>query len=161
MSSLLGMADYLARAGFNYVVERNDLNLHLSGAPAPAQVNQVLSETPGLQQVASFGPVIPRTQASSSSLSAYDSLTANRHLRSVVIYRVVPATSVVQTYPTSDPVVVSGTPGSLLPLVAAGTLDNRAAILAGDPYGGSAAAKAVSATWADTDGNQRRDRPTG
>ena len=156
-----GMADYLARAGFNYVVERNDLNLHLSGAPAPAQVHQVLSETPGLQQVASFGPVIPRTQASSSSLSAYDSLTANRNLRSVVIFRVVPATTVVQTYPTSDPVVVSGTPGSLLPLVAAGTLDNRAAILAGDPYGGSAAAKAVSATWADTDGNQRRDQAYG
>jgi arabinofuranan 3-O-arabinosyltransferase len=156
-----GMADYLARAGFNYVVERNDLNLRLSGAPPPAQVHQVLSETPGLQQVATFGPVISRTQASWSSLSAYDSLTANRNLRSVVIYRVVPATTVVRTYPTSDPVVVSGSPGSLLPLVAAGTLDHRAAILAGDPYGGSAAAKAVSATWADTDGNQRRDQAFG
>jgi arabinofuranan 3-O-arabinosyltransferase len=156
-----GMSAYLARAGFDYVVVRNDLNLAATGAPPPAQVHQVLSETPGLRQVASFGPVIPLKQAVTSHLPIYDSLTADRRLRSVVIYRVEPAAPVVRTYPASDPVIVSGSSSSLLPLVASGLLNNRAAILAGDPYGGSAAAKAPSATWADTDGNQRRDATFG
>jgi arabinofuranan 3-O-arabinosyltransferase len=156
-----GMAAYMARAGFDYVVVRNDLNLSATGAPPPAQVEQVLSETPGLQKVASFGPVIPPSQASPSRLSVYDSLTAHQYLRSVEIYKVVPAATVVRTYPASDPVVVSGSPSSLLPLIAAGTLNNKATVLAGDPHGGSAATKAVAATWADTDGNQRRDQAFG
>jgi arabinofuranan 3-O-arabinosyltransferase len=156
-----GMADYLARAGYDYVVVRNDLNLADINAPPPAQVQEVLSSTPGLRQVASFGPVISLQQAASSTLPVYDSLTAYRHLRSVLIYRVLPAAPVVRTYPASNPVVVSGSPSSLLPLVADGTLTDRAAVLAGDPHGGAAAAKAPGATWADTDGNQRREQAYG
>ena len=53
-SSPLAWPTILARAGFDYVVVRNDLNLRVTGAPPPAQVHQVLSETPGLQQVADF-----------------------------------------------------------------------------------------------------------
>jgi arabinofuranan 3-O-arabinosyltransferase len=53
--------------------------------------------------------------------------------------------------------VVGGSPSSLLSLLAAGVLQNHAAILAGDPDGGAAAAATTNATWADTDGNQRRD----
>ena len=156
-----GMADYLARAGYDYVVVRNDLNLADANAPPPAQVQEVLSATPGLRQVASFGPVISLQQAASSTLPVYDSLTAYRHLRSVLIYRVLPAAPVVRTYPASNPVVVSGSPSSLLPLVADGTLTDRAAVLAGDPHGGAAAAKAPGATWADTDSNQRREQAYG
>jgi arabinofuranan 3-O-arabinosyltransferase len=151
-----GMAAYLARNGFDYVVERNDLNLAATKAPDPAQVHQVLSETPGLQEVATFGPVIPIKQATTSRLSIYDTATATRHLHSIIIYKVVPTTTIVRTYPASDPVVVSGSPSSLLPLLASGILKNRAAVVAGDPHGGDPA-KASSATWADTDGNQRRD----
>jgi arabinofuranan 3-O-arabinosyltransferase len=156
-----GMGKYLARAGFDYVVVRNDLNLQATGAPPPAQVQQVLSETTGLRKVAAFGPVISSSQAAPGKLAVYDSATADQHLRSVEIYRVLPASPAVRTYPTRNPVVVSGSTGSLLPLVAAGVLKNRAAILAGDPHGGGAAAKASSATWADTDGNQRRDQSFG
>ena len=54
-----GMAEYLSRSGIDYVVERNDLDLTLTGAPPPASVHQVLSETPGLTEVASFGPYLP------------------------------------------------------------------------------------------------------
>jgi arabinofuranan 3-O-arabinosyltransferase len=156
-----GMAAYLARAGYDYVVVRNDLNLSATGAPPPAQVQQVLSETTGLRLVATFGPVISLSQAASGSLSVYDSVTADRHLRSVAIYKVLPSVPAVRTYATSNPVVVSGSTGNVLPLVAAGLLDNRASLLAGDPHGGAAATKAQAATWADTDGNQRRDQAFG
>ena len=156
-----GMAEYLARAGYDYVVARNDLNLGATGAPPPAQVQQVLSETTGLRLVASFGPVISLKQAANGSLSAYDSVTADRHLRSVQIYKVLTAVPAVRTYPTKNPVVLSGSTANILPLVAAGMLDNRATVLAGDRHGGAEAAKAPAATWADTDGNQRRDQAFG
>jgi arabinofuranan 3-O-arabinosyltransferase len=156
-----GMAAYLARAGFEYVVVRNDLNVAATGAPSPAQVRQVLAETSGLREVAGFGPDISLSQATDSRLSVYDSLTADRHLQEVQIYRVAPYHSIVRTYPDRDPVVLSGSSDSLLPLLASGLVTNRAAVLAGDPDGGAAAAQAPAATWAETDGNQRRDRSFG
>lgn len=151
-----GMAAFLARAGIDDVVVRNDLDLAATGAPPPAQVRQVLAETPGLRRVATFGPLISPRQASPGRLRVYDVANAT-HLHAVEIYRVLPATPVVRTYPASDPVVVSGSIASLPALLAGGVLDGRASVLAGDPLGGAAAARAVSATWADTDGNQRRD----
>ena len=68
-----GLAQYLSREGIKYVVERNDLNLTKSGAPPPAEVHQVLSETPGLTEVASFGPILPKRQVEYGSLPVYDS----------------------------------------------------------------------------------------
>ncbi len=56
----------------------------------------------------------------------------------------------------SDPVLVSGSASSLLGLLDAGILQGRAAILAGD-IGSQAATTAPGVSWADTDGNQRRD----
>ena len=151
-----GMAQYLARAGYDDVVIRNDLDLPATKAPAPAQVRQVLSQTSGLRLVASFGPVISQAQANPSGLPVYDSSSVTRGLRSVQIYRVEPPSPVVRTYPVSDPVLVSGSPTSLLVLLGEQALNRRAALLAGD-IGSSGAASAPGATWADTDGNQRRD----
>ena len=60
-----GMAQFLARSGYDDVVVRNDLDLAATKAPAPAQVRQVLSQTAGLKLVASFGPVISQTAGES------------------------------------------------------------------------------------------------
>ncbi len=150
------MADFLARAGFDYVVVRNDLDLATTGAPEPAQVRQVLAQTPGLRLVASFGPVISKKQANPSGMPVYDDPSMTKGLRSVQIYRVVPPAPLVRTYPASDPVLVSGSASSLLGLLNAGILQGRAAILAGD-IGSRVAATAPGVSWADTDGNQRRD----
>ena len=150
-----GLAQYLAREGIGYVVERNDLNLHATGAPPPAQVHQVLTETPGLRQVASFGSILPAHQVSLSALSVYDS-PSDLKLRPVEIFKVEPSASIVRTYPVADPVVVSGDAGSLLPLAGAGALVGRATALSGDPLARGVATK-KQATWAITDGNQRRD----
>jgi arabinofuranan 3-O-arabinosyltransferase len=150
------MADFLAREGFDYVVVRNDLDLAATGAPAPAQVRQVLAQTPGLRLVASFGPVISTKQSNPSGMSVYDDPLYPMGLRAVQIYRVVPPAPQVRTYPVSDPVLVSGSASSLLGLLDAGVLEGRAAILAGD-IGSQAAKTAPGVSWADTDGNQRRD----
>lgn len=151
-----GMAQFLARSGYDDVVVRNDLDLGATKAPAPAQVRQVLAQTSGLKLVASFGPVISQAQANPSGLPVYDDPLLTRELRSVQIYQVEPPSPEVRTYPVSDPVIVSGSPSSLQLLLQEQILDGRAALLAGD-IGSGAAVAATHATWADTDGNQRRD----
>ena len=150
-----GFAQFLAREGIRYVVERNDLNLSTTGAPPPAQVHQVLADTPGLTEVASFGPIIPKLRAQVGTLPVYDSPRDSR-LRSVEIFRVSSSGSAVRTYPVANPVVVSGDAASLLPLEGADVLQGRAAFLAGDPLA-HGAVDARQATWAISDGNQRRD----
>jgi arabinofuranan 3-O-arabinosyltransferase len=149
-----GLAKYLSQEGIEYVVERNDLNLKLTGAPPPAQVHQVLSETPGLSEVASFGERLPANQVAFGILPVYDS-PSDLDLPAVQIFRVDPPSSVAQTYPVADPLVISGDPGSLLTLDDAGLLPGRAPALAGDPLA-RGAASASQATWVITDGNQRR-----
>ena len=148
-----GLAEYLSREGINYVVERNDLNLSATGAPLPAQVHQVLSETPGLTEVASFGPYLPLTQVEYGSLPVYNS-NSYLQLRPVEIFRVDSTASAVQTFPAVDPVVISGDVGSIVPLSGAGVLTDRASVLSGDQDARGVAA-APGATWAITDGNQR------
>ncbi len=149
-----GLASYLSRSGVDYVVERNDLNLRATGALPPAQVHQVLSESPGLVRVAAFGSYLPRSQIAQGILPVYDAPSYTR-LRPVEIYRVEPKASEVQTFPASSPLVVSGSAGSLLPLAGTRVLDGHAAVLGNDLHSATAASKA-NATWVITDGNQRR-----
>jgi arabinofuranan 3-O-arabinosyltransferase len=150
-----GLAQYLSRSGIDFVVERNDLNLRATGAPPPAQVHQVLSETPGLVEVAAFGPYLSKAQVAQGDLPVYDSSSYLR-LRPVEIYEVEPRVSEVRTFSGSNPLVVSGSSGSLLPLADTGVLNGRAAVLADDSHAGDAASR-VDATWVITDGNQRRE----
>jgi arabinofuranan 3-O-arabinosyltransferase len=149
-----GFAPYLSRSGIDYVVERNDLNLHLTGVPPPAQIHQVLSETPGLVQVAAFGPYLPRSQVTQGILPVYSS-PRSVHLRSVEIYQVEPSGSEVHAYSAANPLVVSGSAQSLLSLAGTGLPVGRATVLSRDPRAASAQSK-PEATWTITDGNQRR-----
>ena len=153
-NSPAGLAEYLSREGIDYVVERNDLDLNASGAPPPAQVHQVLAETPGLTEVASFGPFLPASQVAFGRLPVYDSPTYLR-LRAVNVYRVDASNSAVQSFPASDPVVISGDVGGIVSLASAGALNDRVSVLSGDTAS-PGVSKAAQATWAITDGNQRR-----
>ncbi len=152
-----GLAGYLAAQGIKYVVEQNDLNLAVTGgASSPAQVHQVLAETPGLTEVASFGPYLSLRSVQYGSLPVYDS-GSYLHLRPVEIFRVDPYKSLVQTYAADDPVVMSGDPGSLLSVLASGVADGRATVLSGDPAAATtSSSSSPAATWALTDGNQRQ-----
>lgn len=154
-TSTPGLSQYLSRAGIRYVVERNDLNLSASAAPPPALVHQVLSETKGLTEVASFGPTLPATQVGYGSLPVYNS-PEDLQLRPIEIFRVNPPTPIVQSYPVADPLIVSGDLSSLLSLSGAGVLAGHAAVLSGDALA-RGVSRASNAIWAITDGNQRRD----
>ena len=154
-----GFAQFLSREGIDYVVARNDLNLGATGAPPPAQVHEVLSETTGLHEVASFGPFLSTEQASANDLPVFGSVTEDR-LRPVEIFQVLHPTSGLHTYPAADPLVVSGDAGSLLPTATGNLLAGRAAVLAGDPLAEGVSSKPL-ATWIITDGNQRRDQLLG
>ncbi|MDX6359137.1 MAG: arabinofuranan 3-O-arabinosyltransferase, partial [Nocardioidaceae bacterium] len=52
------LASYLAANGVGTLVVRNDLDRVLTGAPDPAYVSAVLSATPGITLVKSFGPPV-------------------------------------------------------------------------------------------------------
>ena len=149
-----GLARYLSRSGIDYVVERNTLDSANTGAPPAAQVHQVLANTPGLRRVAAFGPYVPNHSTHIGILPVFETGAAPR-LRAVEIYMVRPKAQEVRTSPAATPVVVSGSPSSLVALSGTSALDGRAAILAKD---GSAtrAAALPTARWALTDGNQRR-----
>lgn len=153
-NSPAGLAQYLSREGIDYVIERNDLNLVATGAPPPAQVHQVLAESPGLTEVASFGPLLPGNQIAFGRLPVYDSPSYLK-LRAVNIYRVDATSSAVQRFPASNPVVISGDVGSIVPLAGQGVLKDRVSVLSGD-RASRGVAKTTNTTWAITDGNQNR-----
>lgn len=54
----VGLSAYLRRAGIAYLVVRNDLDWASTGAPRPLQVRAALASSPGMDVVASFGPLI-------------------------------------------------------------------------------------------------------
>ncbi len=149
-----GMAQYLAREGIQYVIERNDLDLKTSGAPPPALVHQVLHETPGLQEVASFGPYLPASQVAQGNLPVYDD-PSSTHLRPVEIYRVDPSPGEVQTYPEADPVVLDGSDTTAMPLAETDAATSRAIVFAKDIPAANDHPSAGT-TWVLSDGNQRR-----
>ena len=149
-----GLAGYLSRSGIDYLVERNNLDRQVTSAPQPAQVHQVLSQTPGLVRVASFGPYVPRASTENGTLPVYDTGRPAR-MRALEIYMVVPKAKELRTFPASSPVIVSGSPSSLVALGAAGALNGRAVILAKDAASRQASQRPNS-SWALTDGNQRR-----
>lgn len=149
-----GLAAYLSRSGIDYLVERNNLDLPSTSAPPAAQVHQVLANTPGLRRVAAFGPFVSSHTTHVGVLPVFEFGNAPR-LRAVEIYKVESRVQLVRTYSASTPVVVSGSPSSLLALSGTSALDGRAVILAKDDSAKRATAQ-QKARWALTDGNQRR-----
>jgi len=60
----------LARAGIKYVVLRNDLNTFASASTPTVLVRATLTETPGFQEVAHFGPEVGGSTSDSNLLDA-------------------------------------------------------------------------------------------
>lgn len=145
----VGLAAFLARAGVRYLVVRNDLNWQAAGAPNPAQVRATLSGSPGIREVATFGPVIaPALTGHEPSPPAPIDGAA---FRAVDIYRVSGNASPAVLYPANHYTVVSGGPGSLLQLADRAQLGGTV-VLAGDPTTGLGPAS----RWSVTDGNRRQ-----
>ena len=99
------LADSLARAGIGYVVVRRDLDLVASDAPSPARVDQALSRSPGLRQVAAFG----RTGFGGQAL--------------ISVYSVLRDTPRVQAVETNSIATIAGGSEDVITLLEAGVLD--------------------------------------
>ncbi len=135
-NAFTSMGTYLARAGINYLIVRNDLNWEASGSPSPAKVHQVLQQI-GFVPVANFGPQIP----------SQDYITSGQNGTTPKIDPKYPAVQIytsqaninqflpnypVVSLPVSKTVLVSGGPGSLMQLTAQGLISNQPVILTGN-----------------------------
>ncbi|TFV61727.1 UNVERIFIED_ORG: DUF3367 domain-containing protein [Bacillus sp. AZ43] len=129
-----GLASYLARAGISHLVVRNDLESGAVGSARSLLVQQALRDSPGLELVATFGPLVPAQQASfGRALDAY--LTPTRP--AVQIFAVADPAPRAYTTPLDEAVTVAGGPDGLLALEDRGLATGRPALLADgeDPRG--------------------------
>jgi arabinofuranan 3-O-arabinosyltransferase len=166
-----GLADFLARAGYRYVLLRNDIDRARTDAPPVALIHRALAGSPGIVRAVTFGPeVVPDPLvASPVDLGA-------RPAPAVEIYEVRRAAPRASAVDLADAATVSGGPESVLPLLDQGLLEwDRPAVLAGDlgrarlAVAGSAGAGAGPAVVAPvgpgpvllTDGLRRREQNPG
>ncbi len=151
-----GLADYLTRAGIGHLVVRNDLR-GAEQVPAVA-VHQVLDGSPGITEVAAFGPVVGSRpvvtpdEDDDEERVAIDNGWSERY-RAVQIYAVDGAEQAVAS--TRGPLVVGG-PENLLELLETGLIGDAPAVLAAD-----APEDVDTSDVVLTDGLRRRERNFG
>lgn len=144
------LADFLARAGYQFLLLRNDIDRTGTGLPPIATLRAALADSPGITRVTTFGPDV--AAGAPAMLSPLD----QRPVPALEIYQVrgpVPAATAVAA---SDTLTVSGGPESLLGLLESGMVHrDEPAVLAGD--GGAP----QGARWLVTDGLRHRERNYG
>ena len=114
-------ADVLARAGIRFVLLRNDLDPDRSGSERPAVVRAALAGSPGLTEVAGFGPAQPPGFRSGDHRAG----AAAPDPAAVEVFAVAGAERIA-AYPDDGAVALSGGPEGVLSLADAGLLDGRA-----------------------------------
>ena len=143
-----GLTQVIARMGVKYVVVRNDLQLSVLQGAWPARVNQALASSPGMTEVATFGPP-------AGSAAPDDATNLDPPYPAVEIYQVAGAQPVVAVQPAAGTLRVYGAPESLLTLADEGLLAGRPVLLDGDGAGQPAAGSVL------TDSLRRRVRNFG
>jgi arabinofuranan 3-O-arabinosyltransferase len=143
-----GLSDFLARAGYRYLLVRHDIDRGATGAPPIAVVRRAVAGSPGLAPVASFGPTVGTADPRRSPVDATAAVP------SIEIFEVRAPIPVVSATALADVPVVSGGPESLLGLLEQGFIDRRQpVVLAGDPAGLDPAGRSRIVT----DGLRRRE----
>ena len=123
-----GLADYLARAGIGHLVVRNDLRD--SDHTAAVLVHQALDGSPGIRQVAAFGPLVGSPARVGTARNPYVvDYGWTRPYPAIQIYEVDRVHRAVGSTP--GPLVVGG-PENLLGLLDTGLIDDAPAVLATD-----------------------------
>jgi arabinofuranan 3-O-arabinosyltransferase len=147
-----GLADFLARAGFRYVLLRNDIDRVTTGSPPLSVMRAGLSGSPGLDRVATFGPDVKAADHPMVDLVDW----AAPAVPALEIFEVKRPVATVSAVLMDDVPTVAGGPESLLPLLESGLLRGAApAVLAGD--GGAPPEN----QWLVTDGLRYRERNVG
>ncbi|GAB3722516.1 alpha-(1-_3)-arabinofuranosyltransferase [Nocardiopsis nanhaiensis] len=129
-----GLADTLARLGVTHLVVRNDLQRVENNGGWPARVHQSLQGSPGVNEVAEFGPAVGSLDHQSASQwfdQPYPSLS---------IYEVADAAPQVGTVPSEEALRVTGGPESVLHMAEQGLVNDDRPILLGDDPGAEAIA---------------------
>lgn len=146
-----GLADFLARSGFRFLLLRNDIERTAVDAPPLAVLREGLAGSPGIERVAEFGPEV--AMRDQRLISSVDQDVRGRALEIYEVKRTVPRVTVTAA---KDVATVSGGPESLLPLLSQGLLaGDRPTVFAGDRTG------QVEGGWIVTDGLRRRERNVG
>ena len=114
-------ADVLARAGIRFVLLRNDLDPDRSGSERPSVIRAALAGSPGLTEVADFGPAQPVAFRSGDHLSG----AVEPDPPALEVFAIAGAERIT-AYPDDGAVALSGGPEGLLSLADAGLLDGRA-----------------------------------
>jgi len=139
-----GLSQVLARMGVKYLVVRNDLLTSTLLGAWPSRINQAISESPGLAEVASFGAPVG-TANPGSAISDFDT-----SYPPVEIYQVLGAQPAAIVQPASSVMRVYGGPEALLSLADSGLLRGRPLLLNSD-------SPSVAARWnVVTDSLRRR-----
>ena len=128
-----GLAGFLARAGVDRLVVRNDLR---GAEPVePVLVHQALDGSPGLRRVASYGPEVGgpvRLDRGSDGPRVVLDSGWEEPLPAVEVYRVEPLATGASGVRAGRPSLVVGGPEDLLTLIDEGLLGDQPAVLATD-----------------------------
>jgi arabinofuranan 3-O-arabinosyltransferase len=150
-----GLAAYLARNGYRYLLLRNDLDRTRRDVPPIAVLRQALARSTGIRLAASFGPQLSPPDASRSPVD-----DGEQPPPAIEIYDVGRSVPLVRTVDARDVAAVSGGPESMLPLLEQGLIaPDRPAVLAGDLTAHQTDLSAGH--WLVTDGLRRRERNVG
>jgi arabinofuranan 3-O-arabinosyltransferase len=144
-----GLSSFLARAGIEYVVVRNDLDWARTFAPPPGAVLAALDRSGGFVSVAAFGPMVGSAPATGGLVVA-DGLPSP--VPTIQIFRVSAYAGPVQVVPVAQVPTVVGGPESLLPLVDSHLIDAQPTVLAPDRPAGLALGPTIV-----TDGMRRSE----
>ena len=125
-----GLAAYLARAGYAYVVVRNDLDPGLASTTRPALVHQALERSGGFSRVASFGPDVSQAPTPGIYLDGGLRMAA---FPAVEVYAVAGTPARATLTPADDVLRLTGGPESLLDLADAGLSTSASVLMAQDP----------------------------
>jgi arabinofuranan 3-O-arabinosyltransferase len=124
-----GLTQVLARMGVKYVLVRNDLSRSELNGAWPARISDALATSPGIKQVAQFGPM-------ASGLGPDDAATnVDAPYPAVQIYQVAGAQPVATVQSAASTLRVYGAPESLVTLADEGLLGNRPVLVNDDGAG--------------------------
>jgi arabinofuranan 3-O-arabinosyltransferase len=145
-----GLAEFLARAGIEYVVARNDLDSASAHAPRRVVVREALQRSGGFSRVAYFGPPVGRP-----AVQADEVVDAGLEvsLPAIEVWQVDPYVAPAELWDAGSALDVTGGPESMLTLAERGLLADRPVVLDGDPLGRELRAAASLVT----DGYRRRE----